>query len=178
MSASDLVSGQTQEQPSEAYQSIETLRRNSQFDEAYYRYLETIRHTKYTEELLQSLRSARISLAAKNALSLVVGGYFDDNAILSDIRDPEIPQINLDIALIMARLSYNRHDITVPELPQLENMIRIYFNNFILPRMTGAARERLISNTVNIKEERKILTGAAEPGSRTPTGILSRFKRE
>lgn len=138
----------------------------------HYYYLETLYSSDYKADLILRIRETHLSPAAKRAFIATIESFFAHTAFLSYQKDPEIAEIDLDIALNQLTLSCNVVDINLPEYPHLIELIRSHFNRFIATRATGPERERILQNRSTFEQVQKIAQDEEKKQGRRGLGIL------
>lgn len=138
----------------------------------HYYYLETLYSSDYRDPLIQKIQKTHLSPAAKRAFVATIQAFFSHTAFLSYQKDPEIAEIDLDIALNQLVLSCNVVDINLPEYPHMVELIRSHFNRFIVTRATGSERERILQNRSTYEQVQKIAQEEEKKQSRRGLGII------
>lgn len=138
----------------------------------HYYYLETLYSSDYLQPLIRAIEKTHLSPAAKRSFVITIQDYFAHTAFLSYQRDPEIPEIDLDIALNQVKLSCNNVDINLPEFPLTIELIRSHFNRFVATRATGPERERILQNRSTFEQVQKIAQDEEKKQGRRGLGIF------
>lgn len=141
----------------------------------HYNYLESLYSSDYRPYLIENVLKSHLSPAAKRSFVTTIQNFFSHTALLSHQKDPELAEIDLDIALNLLALSCTKVDINLPEYPHLIEMVRAHFNRFIGTRAQGPERERILQNRTSYEQISTITNDEEKKKSKRGLGIIDRF---
>ncbi len=141
----------------------------------HYNYLESLYSSDYRPYLTDKVLRSHLSPAAKRGFITTIQNYFSHTALLSHQKDPELAEIDLDIALNLLTLSCTRVDINLPEYPHLIEMVRAHFNRFVGTRAQGPERERILQNRSSYEQISTITDNEEKKKSKRGLGIIGRL---
>lgn len=141
----------------------------------HYNYLESLYSSDYRPYLTEKVLASHLSPAAKRAFISTIQNFFSHTALLSHQKDPELAEVDLDIALNLLTLSCTRVDINLPEYPHLIEMVRTHFNRFVGTRAQGPERERILQNRSTYEQINTVADAEEKRKSKRGLGIIDRL---
>lgn len=141
----------------------------------HYNYLESLYSSDYRPYLIGQVLDSHLSPAAKRGFITTIQNFFSHTSLLSYQKDPEIAEIDLDIALNLLTISCSRVDINLPEYPHLIEMVRTHYNRFVGTRAQGPERERILQNRSTYEQISTVTKDEEKRKSKRGLGIINRL---